>query len=86
MEPQKRNKRRNVFIVIAVQTIVTLMFWMFAFYQKAEADAQRQMAEKNASAAQEQRARFVELRVSSEKIIDSLTTELSRFKAITEKK
>lgn len=88
MEPKKREKRRSVFIaiVIAVQAIVTLMFLMFAFYQKAEADTQSQMAEQNAEAARISERDAYEQRAKSEKLIDSLTTELTKLKATTEKK
>lgn len=85
MEPQKRNKRKSTFAVVA-KVVIVLMFMMFAFYQKGEADLQRQMAEENRNAAE--RAVFMEReqRLRSEKIIDSLTTELNRLKAIAEKK
>lgn len=88
MEPQKPHNRRNVFgaVVTIAQAIVTLMFLMFAFYQKEEADTQRQMAEENRNAAQKTVFMEREQRLRSEKIIDSLTTELSRLKAIADKK
>lgn len=84
MEPQKRSKRKSILVasIMGIQAAITLMFLMFAFFQKAEADTQRQVAETHRAAAM--RLEFQE--VKAQKLIDSLTIELEKFKAIVEKK
>lgn len=50
---QKRKLRRTriVAIILGTAVVICLLFLMYAFVQKAEADTQRQQAEKNADAA-----------------------------------
>lgn len=52
LEQKRKLKRARVIaLVLGTAVVICLMFLMFAFYQKAEADTQRLAAEKNAEAA-----------------------------------
>jgi flagellar basal body-associated protein FliL len=81
MESEKQSKRKNIIIAIimSAQVVITLLFLMFAFYQKVEADTQRAMAVSNA-----QGARVAQ--VEAQKLIDSLTIEVEKLKVLVEKK
>ena len=85
MQPQKR---RNVFIavVITAQTIVALLFLVFAFYQKAEADKLHLLVERHAKGADAYHQKLMERIAKQAEQIDSLETELNKLKAIAQKK
>jgi energy-coupling factor transporter ATP-binding protein EcfA2 len=68
LEQKRKLKRaRIIALVLGTAVVICLMFLMFAFYQKAEADTQRLMAENNAAAAKKAELIAEEKRTEAER-------------------
>jgi hypothetical protein len=71
-------KKRYLIIIVAQAVLVVLML-VFAILQKQEADKQREVAEVNARAAQEQMIIAEHTRAELQTQVNTLKAELARF-------
>ncbi|MEX1240397.1 MAG: hypothetical protein WEB30_11790 [Cyclobacteriaceae bacterium] len=67
MTEQLLERLKTARIVLALSVIVSLIFLVFAFIQKNEADKQREYAERSFLEAEEQRQIVVEFQLQLEK-------------------
>jgi energy-coupling factor transporter ATP-binding protein EcfA2 len=65
-QKRKLQRARTTAIVLATATIISILFLIYAFLQKIEADVQRDLAEGQRIEAQEQRDRAVILQLKAE--------------------
>lgn len=65
-------KKKFVITLLSAQSILIVLLLMYAFVQKAEADAQRSTALESQMQAREAMEKAIEHRVKAEKLIDSL--------------
>lgn len=81
-EKQQRTRSRIVAICLGSSVIVTLLFLMYAFFQNAEAEAQRKRAESMRALAEQRDAACERMQKELTDSIARLNQKLSDRKAL----
>lgn len=77
---EARKRARNTAIVLGAAVVISLLFLMYAFVQKSEAERQRSLAEQQTKLATEYKKLVGDLDESQQAVITELRSQIDSLK------